>query len=211
MVISVRRRISGPQGTYMRRGTRFTAAGRSIPGPSPFLALPRTQPHSPETLVAQACHACVRFLPRAASAPTISNRHTRKTACRAGCPPPTSRSVSNARLSETDHANAISNRHLVRLEITATLIESATSLIDPKQHNCAHTQKHSSETLVAQACPACVRFCPSFQHNAAISNRHLVQLEFTATLPESTTSLFLIDTKQHIFSRSLARISHRQC
>src|ERR1700761_2123510 len=35
-----------------------------------------------------------------------------------------------------------------------------------------------------------------------ISNRHLVQLKFTATHPNSTTSLFLIVTKQHDFRGS---------
>ena len=44
-----------------------------------------------------------------------------------------------------------------------------------------------------------------------ISNRHLVQLEFTATLAESTTSLFLIDPKQPHFSRTFTLSSLLPC
>jgi hypothetical protein len=40
--------------------------------------------------------------------------------------------------------------------------------------------------------------------SSPISNRHLVRLEFDATPAESTTSLFLIDTKQPNYSRKTA-------
>src|ERR1700735_5312666 len=58
----------------------------------------------------------------------ISNRHTRKIACRAARP--------SSRI--TAHEE-LSNRHLVRLKFHATQEESTTSLflIDPKQQSCS--------------------------------------------------------------------------
>src|SRR5579871_6075801 len=54
----------------------------------------------------------------------------------------------------------ISNRHLVRLEITATPAESTSSLflIDPKQHVFPRADFNSPEFLVTQACLVPVRF-----------------------------------------------------
>jgi hypothetical protein len=138
--------------------------------------------------------ACRAACPSAAFA--ISNRHTRKIACCAGCP-------------GIDHT--ISNRHLVQLKFAASSAESTTSLflIVTKQHSfqthrgityrtgCARpipaTHRSTPEPLVAQACPACVRFPSNSEHATTISNRHLVRLEFAASPTESTSSLFLID------------------
>src|SRR5580698_2927846 len=116
----------------------------------------------------------------------ISNRHTRNAARHPGC-----------RLSPA----TISNRHLVQLEITATRPKSTTSLflIVTKQLICPRTKHHSPESLVAQACPACVRFPSQSKHSAAFSNRHLVRLEIATTPTESTSSLFLIDPKHPLF------------
>jgi hypothetical protein len=93
-----------------RRGRLPSAAGRSLPGTSPTLALSSPQPS-----------------PQIARFGSPSNRHSRKTACRAGGHR-SGPAISNR------HA-ALSNRHLVRLEITATRAESTTSLflIDPNQ------------------------------------------------------------------------------
>jgi hypothetical protein len=154
----------------MRRGPRSTAAGRTIPGPLPILV-----PTLPPSLA------------------PISNRHTRNAARHP-----------DRRLSPA----IISNRHLVQLEITTTHPESITSLflIVTKQPDYPRAHFNSPEKLVAQAClPACpdtgpgVRFPSESEHSTAISNRHLVQLEITATPPKSTTSLFLIDPKHPLF------------
>ena len=163
-----------------RRGRLPSAAGRSLPGTSPTLALSSPQP-SPQIQ---------RFSP-------ISNRLSRQTACRAGGRRP-GPAISNRH-------TALSNRHLVQLEFTATRGESATSLflIDPNQHNCFASASNGTSTLTVvpthllSAHPA----TPSPSLGPAISNRHLVQLEFAATHPESTTSLFLIDPNQRQFSR----------
>ena len=47
--------------------------------------------------------------------------------------------------------------------------------------------------------------------NNRISNRHLVRLEVTATPTKSTSSLFLIDTKQRNCFASIALPAHRRC
>ena len=59
----------------------------------------------------------------------------------------------------------------------------------------------SPSTLVAQARLACVRFHSTLAPARAISNRHLVQLEITASSTESTRSLFLIVTKPRLCSQ----------
>ena len=133
----------------------------------------------------------------------ISNRHTRKTACRAG------RHSSRITVHEET-----SNRHLVRLKFHATQEESTTSLflIDPKQPNCSaafHLRDLSAKRSLRGRPFHHQLAAPS--HTAAISNRHirianrhLVQLEITASRAESTTSLFLIDPKQQSCSRGIA-------
>jgi hypothetical protein len=107
----------------MRRGTRPTAAGSLTPGTSPILthALPKYSPQSASLISG--------FLR------TISNRHARKIACRAGCPLPSSRATTSINCSRPTQANSISNRHLVQLEITATPTKSTSSLflIDPRR------------------------------------------------------------------------------
>src|SRR5580698_1505707 len=111
---------------------------------------------------------------------------------------------------------AISNRHLVRLDFTRTHAESSSSLflIVTNQRNCfaGIASRSSCPALLpvhAFLLPVCACFpvqtvppqCPT----APISNRHLVQLEFAPTRAESSTSLFLIVTKQQ---DCLAAIGH---
>ena len=111
---------------------------------------------------------------------------------------------------------AISNRHLVRLDFTRTHAESSSSLflIVTNQRNCfaGIASRSSCPALLpfhAFLFPVCACFpaqtvppqCPT----APISNRHLVQLEFAPTRAESSTSLFLIVTKQQ---DCLAAIGH---
>jgi hypothetical protein len=97
---------------------------------------------------------------------------------------------------------ALSNRHTLQLKFTPTHPESAVSLflIDPNSARCSSTQHKSPETLVAQACPACVRFVFKPKLHSALSNRHTMQLKFALSRPVSTTSLFLIDPKHKHFS-----------
>src|ERR1700761_3043719 len=169
----------------MRSGHHPLAAGRSTPGLPPLSA--RTSP---------------AYFPQTASVflRTISNRHTWEASCRAGSLLP----LSLPRPLHRKLPLVISNRHLVQLETATTHAESARSLflIVTKSHLCASTKLSSSEGLVAQACLACVRFCLESVHHAPISNRQLVQLEITVTNPKSTTSLFLIVTKQPHLSES---------
>src|SRR6201996_7227302 len=90
----------------------------------------------------------------------------------------------------------ISNRHLVRLEITATPTKSTSSLflIDPKHQHFTGTRLHSPETLVAQACPACVRFPPPSHRTPSISTVYSMQLEIGATPAPSTNLRSLLGT-----------------
>jgi hypothetical protein len=84
----------------------------------------------------------------------------------------------------------ISNRHLVRLEITLTPAKSTTSLflIDTKRPQFACTHFHSPETLVAQARPACVRFLSPSARTVSISTVYSTQLEMAANPTPSTNS-----------------------
>ena len=99
-------------------------------------------------------------------------------------------------------AAPISNRHLVQLEIAASLAESTASLflIDPKQH----LFHHASGIACRAGCVFLTRLTRpkpvASTRTPRISNRHLVQLEFTLTPTESTTSLFLIVTNSPYFS-----------
>jgi hypothetical protein len=178
----------------MRRGPRPTAAGRPS-GKSPILTH-TPPPYSPQSA-----------LPISVFLRTISNRHTRGIACRAGCPPPISRATTSTHHPRTTHRALISNRHTMQLEITATHPESTTSLflIVPSRALCAVTQRNSPEPFVAQARPACVRFPSESKHTPVISNRHLVRLEFPASRPESTSSLFLIDPSCPLFRAQSVR------
>jgi len=100
----------------------------------------------------------------------------------------------------------ISNRHLVRLEITTTSAESTSSLflIDPNHADCSHQPLPTriggaSVPPIASASRAASAAEAKFVH--PISNRHLVQLEIITTRAESITSLFLIDPNQRHFAR----------
>ena len=59
----------------------------------------------------------------------------------------------------------------------------------PREIHPDQCQRHHEESLSRPLSPS---------HHAPISNRHLVRLEFTATRPESTTSIFLIDPSSHV-------------
>src|ERR1700753_1234495 len=91
---------------------------------------------------------------------------------------------------------SISNRHLVRLKITATRPESTTSLflIVPKRPHFTATHFHSPETLVAQARPACVRFHPQSRLTHSISTVYSVRLENAASPAASTKTQLLLCT-----------------
>ena len=183
----------------MRRGTRYIAAGTPTPGTPPFLvrALPTYFPQ-PTCLISV-------FLR------TISNRHTMQSnfaelakvtlwnasGMTKGC----------ALLSPT-RALAISNRHMMRLEVTATRANSTRSLflIVPSRRICTNTQGELSRSLLQQASPACIRSQPQTEHSISISNRHLVRLGIDASPSESTRSLFLIvPNRPHFHTESLAR------
>jgi hypothetical protein len=107
----------------------------------------------------------------------------------------------------------ISNRHLVRLEITTTSAESTSSLflIDPNHADCSHQPVATriggaSVPPTASASRAASAAEAKFVH--PISNRHLVKLEIVTTRAESTTSLFLIDPKRTHFSRANRPAAH---
>src|SRR6201996_3212887 len=79
-------------------------------------------------------------------------------ACRAGCPPTTSRSAASALDTRADHVVSISNRrtaksnrHFVRLEINATSTESTRSLflIVPSLHLCLAVSITSQKVRLA--------------------------------------------------------------
>jgi hypothetical protein len=106
----------------------------------------------------------------------------------------------------------ISNRHLVQLERGVNSPESTSSLflIDPKQHLFARADQprgRACRTCCAlPGCPVPTSRLPLREYFPAsatpripISNRHLVQLEISATRLESATSVFLIDPKQPHF------------
>ena len=166
---------SSQQNTHMRRGRSPHAAGHAPTGTASILA-PKFPSHF-GTLYPKIAPYNLKKLDFA----------VRKIACCAGCRFSFSR---------------ISNRHLVQLEIAATLAKSTRSLflIVTRHPLYTSTQHKSSETLVAQACPACVRFVFKLKHHSTISNRHLVQLEFVSSPVVSTSSLFLIDPKHTHFS-----------
>jgi hypothetical protein len=136
----------------------------------------------------------------------------------AGCSPAVSHAATSTNRSRRGHAFAFSNRHMMQLEIAVSPAEPTRSLflIVTKQPSLrtrgivcragskppiGSTQPPSSEMLVAQARLACVRFHSTLATAQAISNRHLVQLEITASSTESTRSLFLIVTKPRLCSQ----------
>jgi hypothetical protein len=96
---------------------------------------------------------------------------------------------------------AISNRHLVQLKFTATHAQSTRSLflIVPKRTYYSQTRLSSPEVRWHRHVLPVSGFLSKSEHLTTISNRHLVQLEFVASRPESTTSLFLIDPKHTHF------------
>jgi len=103
----------------------------------------------------------------------------------------------------------ISNRHLERLEFTATPAKSTSSLFlsDTKRPHFTDTHLHSPETLVAQACPACVRFPSPSAGTHPISTMYSMQLEIAATPTPSTKLPTLLNTHSHV--RPVAVRLHR--
>ena len=63
-------------------------------------------------------------------------------------------------------------------------------------------------SLTRESLPRLALSAPSHRHTS-ISNRHLMQLEIAATPAKSATSLFLIDTKQHLYPIAL-RVADRK-
>ena len=189
---------------------------RTVPQLAPWDSQPGCHPTTSHALISTP-HS------RTTRANSISNRHTRQTACRAACPS-AAFAISNRHTRKIaccagcpGIAHTISNRHLVQLKFAASSAESTTSLflIVTKQHSfqaqarrAGHplpipgNHRNSPEPLVAQACPTArpdsgtgARFPVQSKCRSIISNRHLVRLEFAASPTESTSSLFLIDPK----------------
>ena len=180
----------------MRRGTRPTAAGSPTSGTVPIPASTSSTPVTPGLRSPQTRQSLVPPHSRTTShATAFSNRHTRKPACCAGGPPPSSRHATSFHRPRTTRPTAISNRHLVQLKFTASPAISATSLflIVPKQHVCSSPQRNSPGTRWHRHVLAESGFRFQFEQTRSISNRHLVQLQIPATRPESSSSLFLID------------------
>jgi hypothetical protein len=167
----------------MPSGSATPAAGRPTPGPLPSSASTTTitPPRTPHLIS------------------PISNRHTRKIACCAGCHC-SARSSSRHTL---DPASTISNPHRMQLKFAVTLANSSRSLflIVPSPGTCPGTQLHSPGGFggigMSWLCPVSL----PVQDTPAISNRPLVRLEFVVSRPESITSLFLIDASWSCFSR----------
>jgi hypothetical protein len=202
-------------------GCHPTTSAALLSTPHPWT----TPPNSISNRHTRNTTACRAACPSIASA--TSNRHGLPRKGGASAPPPAA--LPQAALAaeasfDRPYAATISNRHLVQLEFAASSAKSTTSLflIVTKQHSfqarrgisrragrplpSPGTHRNSPESLVAQAClPACpdagmgVRFASQSEHPFAISNRHLVQLEFAASPTESASSLFLIDPKRTHF------------
>jgi hypothetical protein len=190
----------------MRRGPRPTAAGRPLPGTPPILTH-TPPPYSPQSA-----------LPLSVFLRTISNRHTRGIACRAGCPPPISGATTSAHHPRTTHRVLISNRHTMQLEITASHAVSTTSLflIVSKQRNSRTPRRAAKRGIACRAgCPLPISRAATGTTRSRttqpvrISNRHLVRLEVPASRTESTSSLFLIDPSCPLFRAQSVREFHR--